>query len=337
MSPETESLYAQLRRLVLQDPSKAARVFLNALQGNDPQLDSLLVRLSSPGEGRLRQLVANALRNHHDKERIASYLHSWRATEADEFTRRALNAALSDLDSEASQFGASRERPAAPDFLDTYQYVSGRLKHKILNPVLGAQGDLLELRRRIDTIPAAAADQDLQHRINRLTTAISKIGRAIGAVDVEPTHFASRKIDLRSWLGQMNARYSTQYSAVALKIDCPAGAHPIVEASDYLLETIFWNLWTNAQQAVVSGCEITIQVHQQTDSIEVLLIDNGPGLPAESIGVAFAQQFSKKSPHRGRGLLEVADAVKQLHGSADLVEYARGELRVRLILPLSTR
>ncbi len=336
MAPETENLYAQLRRLVLQDPSRAARVFLEALQGNDPELDSMLAGISRPSEGRLRQLVANAVRNHHDKERIASYLHSWRATEADEFTRRALNAALSDVDaSQVSPIVGSHPRLPAPAFLENYRYISDRLKHRILNTVLGAQGVLLGLRGRIDSIPSAAADQDVQQRIAKLTNAISVIGRAVGAIDVDPAHFALRKIELPAWLQQMNKRYSAQYSPIILKIDCPVGVHSIIEASDYLLETIFWNLWTNAQQSAPE-CEITLQFRQSADSIEVLPIDNGPGLSAQSKGLAFTQQFSQNSPHRGRGLLEVADAVDQLHGSVDIVECAK-RLRVRLTLPLSPK
>jgi len=44
--------------------------------------------------GRLRHLVASALRNSRDKERLAPHLIVWHEIETDEFARHAISAAL---------------------------------------------------------------------------------------------------------------------------------------------------------------------------------------------------------------------------------------------------
>src|SRR5947209_16032292 len=58
-----EILYEQLRHLAVEDPREARRVFLQLLDFGGPALDQFLGRISSPADGRLRHLVANAPRN----------------------------------------------------------------------------------------------------------------------------------------------------------------------------------------------------------------------------------------------------------------------------------
>jgi phosphoserine phosphatase RsbU/P len=93
-----EVLYEELRHLVVEDPREARRVFLQLLDSGGPELDDFLGRLSSPADGRLRQLVANALRSPRDRERLAAHLIAWQEIETDEFTHRAIARALDGLD-----------------------------------------------------------------------------------------------------------------------------------------------------------------------------------------------------------------------------------------------
>ena len=100
--PPPEILYEGLRRLVVEDPREARRVFLQLLDSGGPALDHFLGRISSPADGRLRQLVANALRNHRDRERLAAHLIAWQESETDEFTHRAIAGALDGLDARSA-------------------------------------------------------------------------------------------------------------------------------------------------------------------------------------------------------------------------------------------
>ena len=93
-----ENLYDRLRRLVVEDPREARRIFLQVLDSGGPAIDDFLMRISLPADGRLRQLVANALRTHRDRERLAPHLITWQEIETDEFARRAIAGALDGLD-----------------------------------------------------------------------------------------------------------------------------------------------------------------------------------------------------------------------------------------------
>src|SRR5437764_9619897 len=79
--PELEDLYERLRRLAAEDPKEAKKVFLAAFESNSTELTGVLARLSKPNEGRLRQVVANAVRAHPGKGRIVPELLRWRETE----------------------------------------------------------------------------------------------------------------------------------------------------------------------------------------------------------------------------------------------------------------
>src|SRR3984893_7173577 len=93
-----EDLYEKLRHLAVEDPREARGVFRQLLDSGGPALDDFLGRIASQANGRLRQLVANALKSHRDKERLAPHLIVWQEIETDEFTRRAIARALDGLD-----------------------------------------------------------------------------------------------------------------------------------------------------------------------------------------------------------------------------------------------
>jgi serine phosphatase RsbU (regulator of sigma subunit) len=97
-----EAQYEELRRLVVEDPREARRAFLQLLDSSGAALDQFLGSTSSPADGRLRQLVANALRNHRDRERLAARLIAWQEIETDEFTHRAIVRALNGLDTRSA-------------------------------------------------------------------------------------------------------------------------------------------------------------------------------------------------------------------------------------------
>jgi sigma-B regulation protein RsbU (phosphoserine phosphatase) len=89
-----EDVHERLLRLAVEDPREARKLFLRIFDSDSSALERFLGQISSPGDGRLRHLVASALRNDRDKERLAPYLIAWHEIETDEFAKRAIAAAL---------------------------------------------------------------------------------------------------------------------------------------------------------------------------------------------------------------------------------------------------
>jgi sigma-B regulation protein RsbU (phosphoserine phosphatase) len=94
--------YESLRRLAVEDPREARKVFLRILDSGGSALEQFLGQISSPADGRLRHVVASALRGNRDKERLTPYLIAWHEIETDEFTKRAISAALDGVNTESA-------------------------------------------------------------------------------------------------------------------------------------------------------------------------------------------------------------------------------------------
>ena len=97
-----QPLHESLRHLAVEDPREARKLFLRIFDSGGTALEQFLGQISSPADGRLRHLVASALRNNRDKERLAPYLIAWHEIETDEFAKRALAAALDGVQTESA-------------------------------------------------------------------------------------------------------------------------------------------------------------------------------------------------------------------------------------------
>ena len=149
-----EYLHERLRQLALEDPREARRSFLQLLDSGGPALDDFLGRISAAADGRLRHLVASALRNHRDRERLAPHLIAWHEIETDEFTRRAIAAALERLETrpaaqttlalEVARLTAAIGREQAQRERLNRELIKLYREHKV-NPVGGCLPMLLQM------------------------------------------------------------------------------------------------------------------------------------------------------------------------------------------------
>jgi len=333
-------LHATLRGLAATDP-RQARAFINQLlDGNDPGLDSLLRAISIPGEGRARQIVANAVQTRKDKTRLIPFLLKWRDVEVDEFTREAIAGALTGVDT------ASHTQPTLqqmPDMVDTYRYVSERLCHRIRNAIAAPAARIRRLQSLAEDIPDPDARAQIASEVAQILDSFRRVSRLV-EFDIGDSYFQHRSVVVRDWIAGLNTRYSAVNEPVTLVLDVlPAEANHRIYANDQQLETIFWNLWSNSVQAVHAGgrdrvaCQITVRMRTIAGgTLGVTVFDNGPGIPAEHADTLFSVGFSTKGEGRGRGLLEVQDAVRRLFGTVNLVEEQPGEFRVCMSFPLET-
>ena len=97
-----ELLHERLRRLAVEDPREARKAFLRLFDSGGSALEQFLGNISSPADGRLRHLIASALRNNRDKERLTPYLIAWHENETDEFAKRAIAGALDGVKTESA-------------------------------------------------------------------------------------------------------------------------------------------------------------------------------------------------------------------------------------------
>lgn len=95
---------------------------------------------------------------------------------------------------------------------------------------------------------------------------------------------------------------------------CPA--NPLVLGSAIQLEQVFLNLLTNARDAVEQAAhkEIAIRTAIQGDSVEVVMEDTGPGIPAGCESRIFDPFFTTKEVGKGTGLgLSITYSIVKAH------------------------
>lgn len=327
-------LLEDLRRLAVEDPLETRDKFLAVLDADPSSAEDLLHLLATPGDGRLRQIIANAARVLPNKDRLIPFLIRWKDNETDEFASRAIDSALNNVDLSGYRKTQRLNPLADSNLIQAYRYAAGRITHKLRNAILNPEARFIRLRAAAETVPDVALRAKMLSILGDLSDDFHRVGRIIESSRFEPKHFSFGPVVVSDWVNTMNQQYGVAFAPVKLTIET-YGSTPQIYANDYLLEVIFWNIWVNAQQAVGTNCAIRVQITTVGQSVEITIIDNGDGFPSELRPVAFKEAFSSsRAADRGVGLLEVQDAVGRLHGEVGLVEEKQGEYRVRIIFPL---
>jgi signal transduction histidine kinase len=277
--------------------------------------------------------MANAIRPRFDKGRLIPHLFRWLEDETDEFAKRAIVAVLDEVD--LSSYHQKTESTMVDlKLVEAYRYLKERLCHELRNALLRPRRHILQLEARINSVGDEPLRAELATSLSQLSDAFKRVGRIV-EFDADDHFFKFRSISICSWLKIMNDEYGKKYQPVVMIIEENSSSSPIhILASDYLLYTIFWNLWINSHQAVDDDCKITVRVMLNANQVNLLIVDNGHGFSQELVGVVFQERYSANGVHRGRGLLEVQDAVHQLRGKAQLVPYRLGDFRVMISFPV---
>lgn len=118
----------------------------------------------------------------------------------------------------------------------------------------------------------------------------------------------------------------------------PDDSLPLVNASPDHLQGVWLNLLTNAMDSTedLPG-EIRISTSLIANDIQVVIADNGRGIPAERLERIFEPFFTTKAPGRGTGLgLAVCKRIIKQHGGRIQVESQPGSgTRFTVILPVT--
>jgi signal transduction histidine kinase len=308
--------YEELRRLAFEDPLGAKRIFTGILDGDDPTLRAVLDLASASGDGRVRQVIARVAQKHARRGKVVEALAKWKEIETDEF-------ALSAIDDALKEIGGRRQRsrlPAEfPDLSFTFRFLSGRLRHRVLNILPRAGISVGDLREEIKRIGGDDLLNSVLPMLDDMHASLGRLERAV-SFEEEDAYFTPAKILLPEWLKSYRPKYQAQYGRIGLRLDFGA-AHDqaVVKASPFLLETVFLNLWNNSKQAIGDDTEVMLSGTLQGGRLLVSVIDNGDGFTPSDTERAFRLQYStKRDAERGRGHMEVDDAMRRLGGDASV-------------------
>ena len=135
---------------------------------------------------------------------------------------------------------------------------------------------------------------------------------------------------------------------VRVQVNLPADL-PSIQGDPHQLRQIFINLLTNAFEAMSGKGDVTISARQlaaeeevtvESDAhavamIQVEVIDDGPGVPADVMEKMFSPFFTTKPQGTGLGLAIVRKIVDAHDGRIDVSARPAGGTRFRVTLPVS--
>ena len=209
------------------------------------------------------------------------------------------------------------------------QLVAG-IAHEINNPVnaiVNTVGPLEEAVGSIDKDPEAAKEvvemvkvvQRGAQRTKAIVSALHNYSRTDdeSVVDFDIDRSIDDSLELLRHLLKQNVTVVKKYANPG-RVRGHAGQ----------INQVFMNLLTNAAQALIGrdNATITIETRGDPDSVEVRILDNGPGIPTEVLPRIWDPFFTTKDVGEGTGLgLSIVHELVERHGGTIECETKLGE------------
>ncbi len=184
----------------------------------------------------------------------------------------------------------------------------------LINETAGYIKDLFIIKKQYRN------DEELMENITYILDAVDRCGR----ITKQLLGFARKfdvkiqKVNLKEVISDSLIFHNkeAEYRNIKVYVEVPEDI-PEIETDRGKLQQILVNLANNAFQAVDDGCNLDIQVSQEShDKVRITISDNGCGMPEEDLPKIFEPFFTTKTPEKGTGLgLAITyGLVKKLHG-----------------------
>lgn len=243
---------------------------------------------------------------------------------------RALRGALRNA---STQLAEGRSRALEAERLRAWGDLARRVAHEMKNPLTPLRLAAHRLARveAPDTAVAEAVTVigEETDRLDELARQFSALGR--------PSAGPRSEVDLGEMLGGLLASDVPPAIRTSLRVE---GMAPRIEAHHDALLRAFRNLLRNAVESLEArGGSIDVAVQTHGDCVEIVVADDGPGVPEELLERIFEPDFTRKASGTGLGLTVVRQTVAAHGGSvrARRREGGGAEFVVRLPASGSTR
>ncbi|HEX9400523.1 MAG TPA: ATP-binding protein [Anaeromyxobacter sp.] len=214
------------------------------------------------------------------------------------------------------------------------------LSHEIRNPLNAAALQLSVLERRVHRL----AKEVQPPLLEPLTVVKDEIRRLDHILEdflqfARPRDFAAHAVDVGSVVNRVLDLLGGEAERRAVRLERDVDPVPAVAGDEERLRQVLVNLGLNALEAVRDGglvrvsCRLDATPDHPEPAVEVLVDDDGPGVPAEARDRIFEPFFTTKAKGSGLGL-SIVHAIVTQHGGRIRVEGSpEGGARFVLSLP----
>jgi len=177
------------------------------------------------------------------------------------------------------------------------------------------------------------------HRLDSLVGEVLTLARMESGVPQPKEDYIDLIELLRSLVDDAQFEARDSGSVIQLQLDNALQEGIIIQSRGELLLRAFDNLIRNALQHAGRGCQIQIEIHQESDDIMVIEIaDNGPGVADNNLAAIFEPFFrSNNNPGDGLGLAITKRAIEVHGGTISAYNRPAGGLCMHVRLPCSVQ
>jgi len=177
---------------------------------------------------------------------------------------------------------------------------------------------------------AAHASSFITDEIDRLNSLVDSL-----LAFARPVQVMRHPVAVPDLIERATILASDTIAAKKIQLRCDiAGQLPLANADPNLIAQVIAGLLSNAAQAVEVGGEIIVQARAQSSSIEIAIIDSGPGVAPEARSHIFEPFFTTRASGVGLGLA-IARQIAEAHGGKIELDDAVGGARFNLTLPIA--
>jgi two-component system sensor histidine kinase HydH len=210
------------------------------------------------------------------------------------------------------------------------------LSHEIRNPLNAASLQLSVLERRIQRLPKQAQPplleplQVVKDEIRRLDHILEDFLQF-----ARPREFVPHAVDVAGVVTRVLDLLGGEAERRGVRLERDLGAVPQVAGDEERLRQVLVNLGLNALEAVKEGglVRVSCRVPEGSDDVEIVLDDDGSGVPQEARDRIFEPFFTTKAKGSGLGL-SIVHAIVAQHGGRIRVE-ASPEGGARFVIVLA--
>ncbi len=238
-----------------------------------------------------------------------------------------------EFDHLAASLNAMLERIAT--LMAGLRRMSGDIAHDLRTPLSRLRGRLE--RARAGVMTQAALRQALDEAIADADGILATFGALLRIVQIES---GSRRsgfgpVALSKLLEELAEAYGPVAEAAGQSIASAIEDGLAVVGDRELLTQLFVNLIENAVRHTPPATHILLAARGRRDGVEVVVADDGPGVPQDMrervLAPFFRLEASRTTPGNGLGL-GLASAIAALHEAALVLEDARPGLRCLVVL-----
>ncbi len=208
--------------------------------------------------------------------------------------------------------------------------------HEINTPLTGISSYTQLL---LEQAPDDDGRRSLLQKIETQTQRATQITRSLLNL-ARPERTALESLDVNASVREIHQLFEPQVrgGAVRLQLDLAEDLPPVLGHRGKLQQVLL-NLLINARDAVADDGTIRLVTRAENGSVEVDVVDDGPGIPEEDLPRIFDPFFTTKERGKGTGLgLSICYGIVQEHGGELQVESRPGETtRFRVRLPALRR